>query len=69
MICPYTHYVCDLTGCGLHGDLCPHKPSDIYAPMGWMCPRCQRVHAPSVLTCGCSPRTIATTSIRADINT
>lgn len=34
--------------------LCPScQPAA--APMGWICPRCHVVHAPSVLRCECRP--------------
>lgn len=35
---------------------------DWFAPRGWICPRCDRVNAPSVMTCPCSHPFPLTTS-------
>lgn len=31
--------------------------------IGWECPRCQTIHSPFVLACGCPPPTVTTTGI------
>lgn len=33
----------------------PTPPQHPQAIMGWECPRCHAVHAPSVLSCSCEP--------------
>ena len=42
---------------GLHRcNNCPMTVRPAYQPAntGWICPRCQRVHAPFVVGCGCA---------------
>ena len=50
-ICPATGRTCEITGC--NGGCVPALPH--YAPpnTGWICPRCNVVHAPWVTVCHC----------------
>jgi hypothetical protein len=37
---------------------CPNHPRHMYelSRVGWLCPRCQKVHAPEVEACDCNPQ-------------
>lgn len=54
MICPATGRTCESTGCTPLMRTCQQLFTPIHAPnTGWVCPRCQAVHAPHVQSCQC----------------
>lgn len=46
-----THYVC-------FGKCITKDSLSSNAIYGWLCPRCQKVHSPSIANCDCKPQTI-----------
>ena len=54
MICPNTGQPCQSTGCTPLVRACQQIFHPIHAPnTGWICPRCQAVHAPHIPACHC----------------
>jgi len=45
-----------VNGCRRFREIIKSRSSQLAPTTGWICPRCNKVHAPSVLTCDrCNP--------------
>jgi hypothetical protein len=53
-VCPVTGKVCS-ADCAMNSNrfFCIYETEQTQQSTGWICPRCQKVHAPQVLTCDC----------------